>query len=35
MNPAMQSVELWLEGAGRAAFEQALGTAGTWAYDRK
>jgi len=35
INPAMQSVRQWLAGTGREAFIQALGTTGTWAYDRR
>lgn len=34
INPAMQSVREWLRGAGRAPFLTALGTSGTWEYDR-
>ncbi|NNG25465.1 NmrA/HSCARG family protein [Telluria aromaticivorans] len=34
INPEMQSVRDWLGHTGRDAFLQALGTAGTWAYDR-
>ncbi len=33
INPAMQTFRSWLAGRGRAAFRQALGTAGSWAYD--
>jgi uncharacterized protein YbjT (DUF2867 family) len=32
-NPEMQSFATWLAGSGRKAFEQALGTAGTWKYN--
>lgn len=32
INPEMQSFRSWLAGSGRKAFEQALGTAGTWEY---
>lgn len=34
VNPEMQSVREWLAHTGRDAFLRALGTAGTWAYDR-
>jgi uncharacterized protein YbjT (DUF2867 family) len=34
INPAMQSVREWLGGAGREPFANALGTRGTWDYDR-
>jgi uncharacterized protein YbjT (DUF2867 family) len=34
INPAMQSVREWLAGTGRDSFIRALGTEGTWAYDR-
>ncbi len=33
INPEMQSFRSWLSGRGRAAFRQALGTPGSWAYD--
>lgn len=32
INPQMRSLKVWLAGGGRAAFAQALGTAGAWAY---
>lgn len=34
MNPQLQSFESWLAGSGRAAFEQALGTSASWAFNR-
>lgn len=35
LHPRMQSVREWLAHTGRDAFHQALGTTGTWAYDRR
>lgn len=32
INPELQSFKSWLDGAGREAFEKALGTAGVWEY---
>jgi uncharacterized protein YbjT (DUF2867 family) len=34
INPEMQSLATWLAGRGRKAFENALGTAGTWEYNQ-
>jgi uncharacterized protein YbjT (DUF2867 family) len=34
INPEMQSFRSWLAGSGRKAFEQALGTAGSWEYNK-
>jgi uncharacterized protein YbjT (DUF2867 family) len=34
INPALLSLRDWLAGSGRAAFKAALGTAGTWAYNK-
>lgn len=34
INAAMQTVGDWLAGTGKDAFQRALGTAGTWDYDR-
>lgn len=34
INPAMWSFRSWLAGPGRKAFEQALGTPGSWDYNR-
>lgn len=34
INPEMQSFATWLAGSGREPFEQALGTAGSWKYNK-
>ncbi len=34
INPELKSLKSWLHGSGKAAFQQALGTAGAWEYNR-
>ncbi len=34
IHPELQSFRAWLAGSGRTAFEEALGTAGAWKYNR-